>query len=117
MIQQIPMSLLAKNHGIYDMVPQAILKRSTSFFEKNLKIEFEKKSDDLDVYEGAAVLVDGQAVAIKHYPGYPAGTVTIYLPSKIVDVKEITQIIRQVLRQLKLKTDTIEWERQMDPEL
>jgi hypothetical protein len=118
MITQLPMEALHLKLGARDLIPQAILNTPLSYFSDHLGIQLESDADDLDAYQGAAILIDDHfPVAIKHHSGYPTGTVTIYLPSDVSGVEDITRIIRMILRKLELSGDSIAWERQMEPDL
>ncbi len=103
-----------------ELVPQAIVARPISYFEKSLGISFVKDRDDLDEFEGAALLINDKLhLALKHYPGYPADTTTIYLPYEINDLAQITEIIRLVADELHISSAWIgfplAWQRSDDP--
>jgi hypothetical protein len=101
-----------------DLIPQAIISRPLSYFHKQLKIEISQGEDDLDVFEGAALWVDNRLpFALKHYPGYPDNTTTVYLPDEFTDIGEITRIISLIIKELQLPKDAVSWQRSDDPEL
>src|SRR5713226_3227673 len=90
MLRTVPFSELSK----LDLIPQAIISRPLSYFHKQLKIEISQGEDDLDVFEGAALWVDNRLpFALKHYPGYPDNTTTVYLSDEFTDIGEITRMI------------------------
>lgn len=101
-----------------ELVPQAIVARPISYFEKSLGIRFIKNRDDLDEFDGAALLINDKLhLALKHYPGYPNDTTTIYLPYEISDLAQITEVIRFVADELHISSAWIVWQRSDDPDL
>jgi hypothetical protein len=76
--------------GHADLVPQAILREDLRRLARRTGLKLEEGSDDLDEFVGAYLQVGALPVAIKHYRGHPKGTSTIYLPSEVSDVSEIT---------------------------
>jgi hypothetical protein len=101
-----------------DLIPQAIISRPLSYFKEKFMVEIVQGKDDLDVFEGAAMVVDDRLpFALKHYPGYPDNTTTIYLTHELTDIQEITRIIRMIVRELGLPKEAVSWQRSDNPEL
>jgi hypothetical protein len=104
--------------GEIDFVPQAVIGRSRSYFEKSLRIRFSAGDDDLDRYEEAAFLLnDDLPFVLRHYAGHPANTTTLYLPRRYQEVDQITSIVGRIIRELSLDRDDVVWQRADDPEL
>ncbi|MBF6560208.1 MAG: hypothetical protein IVW56_07965 [Candidatus Binataceae bacterium] len=100
-----------------DLIPQAVIKKPISFFEKQ-GIGFVHDNDTLDVFDGAAFLLDDLRFALMHHAGYPADTTTVYLPRDFgEDVEKITASIRVILSALQLSAESLVWERKDTPEL
>ena len=103
--------------GKVDLVPQAILNKPVSYFEKR-GIHFVKGEDELDTYEGAAFLLDNNVrFALKHHPGYPDDTTTVCLAKSIHDLQQITKLVRKIVEALELSLAVIQWQRSDNPEL
>ena len=101
-----------------DLIPQAIINKPLSYFHKHLKIEIVHGRDDLDEFEGAALLVDNALpFALKHYPGYPDNTTTIYLSHELKDLEEISRAISIIVKELRLPKKAVSWQRSDNPEL
>jgi len=106
MFRQLSLEAIA---GI-ELVPQAIVARPISYFEKSLGIRFIKNRDDLDEFDGAALLINDKLhLALKHYPGY--------LPYEINELAQITEVIRFVADELHISSAWIVWQRSDDPDL
>jgi hypothetical protein len=118
MITNLTLNDLYKRSDASDLIPQAVLNTPLSYFADQLGMEIEEDSDDLDHFRGAAALLDHTyPVAIRHYDGHPAGTVTLYLPSEVRRVDEVTTIIRLLIEDFHLQESAIRWERAQDPAL
>jgi hypothetical protein len=114
MLRRLPFSEVSK----LDLIPQAILSMPLSYFQKQFMVEIVQGQDDLDVFEGAAMLVDDRLpFALKHYPGYPDDTTTIYLSHELTDIQEITRVIGMIVRELGLPKKAVSWQRSDNPEL
>ncbi len=101
-----------------DLVPQAIIDRPISFFHDQLGIDFVTDNDDLDEYEGAFLTFNGKwAFALRHYKGHPADKTTIYLLREIDKVEAISEMIQEIVRELKLPDNALYWQRSNNPEL
>lgn len=110
-----PVSLM--DFGKTDLIPQAIIKRPASYFEKQ-GIRFLHGEDELDAFDAAAFFLDGLPFALMHRLGYPEDTTTVYLTRDFGhDVTRITAIIRQILAALNLSPDSLIWERRDNPDL
>jgi len=113
MLEPIPRESIAK----VDLIPQAILNRPVSFFADRRNIRFFWESDDLDVYESAALRLNGTPFALRHYRGYPENTTTIYLPREVSNVTDITSMISAIVQALELSRTEICWQRSENPTL
>ena len=101
-----------------ELVPQAIIKRPISYFDGRFGIHVVSDHDDLDTYQGAALLLNRQLrFALRHYRGYPSDTTTIYLSRELSDLNEITGIVEKILRELELPASAISWQRSDSPSL
>ncbi|HTT76026.1 MAG TPA: hypothetical protein VMF50_08600 [Candidatus Binataceae bacterium] len=101
-----------------DLVPQAILRKPLSYFQRHLHMDIVRGEDDLDAFEGAALSLNGTLpFALKHYAGYPENTTTIYLSGNVTDIDAITSIINTIVRELELNNEAVEWQRSDDPDL
>lgn len=102
-----------------EMIPQAIIGRPTSHFETALETKFVKGHDDLDEYYIAAFRIESQGLvfALKHYPGYPENTTTVYLPERIRTLETITYIIGVIAHELRVPREWIIWQRADGPDL
>ncbi len=104
--------------GKIDLIPQAILNRPVSYFENHHGIHFVQANDELDRYEGAALVLDNNLrFALKHHHGYPDDTTTIYLSKEIQNLQQITATVRRIVEALELPCDVIRWQRSDGPDL
>ncbi len=103
--------------GSIEWIPQAIISRPVSYFERHFGYQFVQGSDDLDDYEEATFLLNGLPVALMHYRGYPKDTTTVYLPFGLRDVAQILQVIGAIAKALALPPDAISWQRSDNPNL
>jgi hypothetical protein len=104
---------MAADFDSIEWIPQAILRVPVDYFTKKCGLFFFKREDELDEYEGANLqLPDGRPYALRHYKGYPAGTVTIYLPFEVTDVVEISSWVRAITDTWNLPPTVVQWERQ-----
>lgn len=100
-----------------DVIPQAIIDRSVVDVVGS-RTDVVTSSDDFDTFEGASFKLDGSVeIAVRHYSGYPNNTATIYIDSRISDLKKITGLIRTILREFGLSEKDLHWERAKDPDL
>src|SRR2546422_342010 len=101
-----------------ELIPQAILNRPLSYFQKQLHVEIIRGEDDLDVFDGVALSIDGRVrFALKHYPGYPDNTTTIYLSREFKDVGEISRLVELIVDELQLPQEAVFWQRSDNPDL
>jgi hypothetical protein len=102
-----------------DFIPQAILSVGISYFSESLGFAIEESEDDLDRFVGIAFVDDflNTPVAVRHYAGHPAGTVTVYFPKNFDNAELITAAVRHLLNRFKLFQDALYWERQDGPDL
>jgi hypothetical protein len=99
-------------------VPQAIIRKPISYFDGRFGIRLVSDRDDLDMYQGAALSLNGELrFALKHYRGYPPDTMTIYLSREFDDVQEITRTVEKILRELELPSSDLSWQRADSPDL
>jgi hypothetical protein len=111
-------SIALKGLRDIDLIPQAVIAKPVSFFEKHLGLHFIDDCDDLDYYRGAAMCLDDKLrFALMHHRGDPPDTTTLYLPREINDVAEISKAIRAIIDEMKVPPDSIEWQRSDDPAL
>lgn len=95
-----------------EWVPKAILDIPVDYFVRKFCLLFHQGQDDLDVYEGANLqLPDGRPYVLRHYRGYPADTVAIYLPFEVQDIDEISTSVRAIIANWNLSQNNIRWER------
>jgi hypothetical protein len=105
--------------GRSDLLPQAIIRKPVAYFESR-GYRFERDSDALDEFQGAAfALDDGLRFALIHHQGHPADETTIYLTrgDGNGDVTKITSLVRAVLEALNLPPEALVWERKDNPNL
>jgi len=93
-------------------VPQATIKVPIGVLEKDCGLHFFEGWDDLDVYRGTEVLhVDGHPYVLRHYGGDPLNQVGVYLPFEVNHLDKITELVRAVLKQLRVSQNTVTWQR------
>ena len=103
---------MAADFDSIEWVPQAILNVPVNYFVRQRGLLFYEGADELDVYEGANLqLSDGQPYVLRHYRGYPADTVAIYLPFEVQDIDEISASIQAIIAYWRLPHSAIRWER------
>ena len=96
-----------------DFVPHAVIARPISYFRDQLD-GFRRDYDDLDYYEGSTFILDGKIpIALRHYDGHPPETVTIYLDGRIRDRRQISDILRRIVEELRVE-DAVKWQRDDD---
>jgi len=109
------------DHLSVEVVPQAIVGRDVQdLFGDRFKAIEDK--DDLDAFRGASFKMSAGhrrdiQIAVRHYPGYPEGTSTIYIDREIRDVTEISVLVRQILSEFNLSEHDLKWERADEPGL
>jgi hypothetical protein len=101
-----------------ELVPQAIVGKSPAEFARHLGVQLVSDHDDFDAFEGVALRIDNAPVfVLKHYRGYSPDTITIYLPSAISRLDEITNTIRAISDSLRIPSGWIIWQRRDNPDL
>jgi hypothetical protein len=112
MIEQADWSLLTEH-----FVPQAVLGKPPSYFEREKGITFTQAWDGLDYYK-AALLVGSTPtpIVLKQYRGNDPNHTTIYLNPDITDLTKITAIIADVVSGLALSDSDVLWQRKDNPE-
>ena len=104
--------------GKSDLIPQAIIRKPISYFEKEGRGYFVHDHDALDVFDGVAFLLDGLPFALMHHRGSPADETTVYLTrDSTADIDTLTDSIRHILAALQLPSESLVWQRKDDPEL
>jgi hypothetical protein len=94
----------------FHWVPQVTLDLPVNYWSKR-GIEFHQEADELDCFEGSGLMdAEGTAFVLRYYPGYPEGTVTVYLPFELTP-PQVLHSIETVLSQLKVPTSKIRWRR------
>jgi hypothetical protein len=97
-------------------IPQAVLAKPPSFFEKERNISFVDGEDGLDLFRGALLLKDGVTpIVLKQYRGKPQNQTTIYLSPDCQDLGYISRTIEEVVADLGLAETDIVWQRKDDP--
>ena len=85
-----------KNPNKIEWVPQAIIQKPVSYFEKRLGLKFTEDSDNLDYFQGTSPAKVGRhCYVLRHYRGFPSNSTGIYLPNDLTDIKEITKTISE----------------------
>ena len=93
-----------------DWVPQATLDIPIDFFRSQRGIRFHEGTDDLDHFEGTDLLeAKGTIFVLRNYPRYPVGSVTIYLPIELSDLKEIKHSLDAILSKLRVPSSKLLW--------
>jgi len=98
----------------FQWVPQATLDLPIDFFQSKRGIQFHEETDDLDCFAGSGLMKTQQTgtfFVLRYYPGYPEGTVTVYLPFELAPA-EVMRSIVDVLNQLEVPPTAIRWRRE-----
>jgi hypothetical protein len=91
-------------------IPQATLDIPIDFFRSQRGIKFHEGTDDLDRFEGTDLMkTKGTVFILRHYSGYPPGSVTIYLPIELSDLKEIKHSLDAILSKLQIPSSKLLW--------
>ncbi|MGH6614976.1 hypothetical protein [Sphingomonas sp.] len=94
------------NTAKYDVIPQAIFWRSIQCFALNPQ----KNEDELDVFLVASFVIGNHVnFDLRRYDGHPQATVTVYIPSEIVDPDEIDEVLELVIAGLRVPPSGIAW--------
>jgi hypothetical protein len=114
MLTHLAMESLAEQ----DLVPHAVLRKPVSDLARQLGEPVYQGSDDLDLYEGIALQLNGDIpFALKWYHGHPADRTTIYLSAEISELNRITVLIARIADELHLSNKDFVWQRKDNPEL
>ena len=105
-------SLLARE----EFVPQAVVNKPVERFASPETHIF-SDVDDLDEYDGIGFYLGDTPFAVMHYKGHPPSTSTIYLPHRMNDVKQISNLLRRILSHFKILNSDIVWHRKDSPNL
>lgn len=114
MIEQIDWSLLTEH-----FIPQAVLGKAPTFFERERGIVFVSGVDGFDYYKAALLSIDSAReipIVLKQYRGAEPESTTIYLSPSFNDVDRITDLIANIISDLNLSSADILWQRKDDPE-
>jgi hypothetical protein len=69
-----------------EWIPQAIIRKPVSYFQKRLGLKFVEDSDNLDYFEGTLpARIGNRSFVLRHYRGFPSDVVGIYLPHDLTD--------------------------------
>lgn len=100
-----------------DVVPQAIVNLPVEMIvgqKANISIGY----DEFDLFTGATFKLDHKIeIAVRHYQGHPKDTTTIYIDSREANVERITELVHQILRELHVPPEALQWERRDNPDL
>lgn len=100
-----------------DVIPQAIVNLSVEKLVGK-KAKLSMGYDELDLFTGATFKLDHTIeIAVRHYQGHPENTTTIYIDSREDNLERITELVRQILRELHVPQDALRWQRRDNPEL
>ena len=92
----------------YDVVPQAIFWRPLQYFTTLIR----QGEDDLDSFDAASFIIGNrERYDLRRYRGHPAFTVTLYLPFKMENLKDITLIISHVVEEMAVPPQALAWRR------
>jgi hypothetical protein len=99
-------------------LPHAIINRSVDGLGRELGAELAVGHDDLDDFRSVTLILNHEMpFMLKHNRGHPADTATVYLPSYLTEVDEITKVISVIIDGLGLSADALRWQRAEDPDL
>jgi hypothetical protein len=93
-------------------IPQAILNVSIAVLEEKCGVHFTEGRDDLDKFMGTEALdIDGHHYMMRHYSGYPANCIEIYLPFEVSDTDKIVRLLALIVKQLHIPSTALTWRR------
>lgn len=99
---------LSKYKPDYDVVPQAIFWRALKYFTMMIR----SGEDGLDEFQAASFTVGNNIrFDLRTYAGHPEFTVTLYLPDDINDRKEISRVIKIVIKEMVIPKNAVAWQR------
>jgi|HubBroStandDraft_1064217.scaffolds.fasta_scaffold372132_2 hypothetical protein len=108
-----PKTALKKSEKI-EWIPQAIIRKPVSYFQKRLGLKFIEDSDNLDYFEGTLpARIGSRSFVLRHYRGFPSDVVGIYLPHDLTDESEIAKMVKKITERLSLPSSAISWQRGM----
>jgi hypothetical protein len=91
-----------------DLTPYAVLEMSIIELKKHTAIEFERDDDDLGPYDAAFFKMGNAVVALIHYSGEPANTVSVFIPRNLPQ-KEATKLVCRFMKQMDLSKERVSW--------
>lgn len=95
-------------------LPQVVYSRPWQIFLRPPLVP-DSRCDDLDEYDGVNMYLDGIPMSIKQYKGFPADTVSLYLPW---DFRESMELVRacdeKVVKKFRLRDGDTQWARWRD---
>jgi hypothetical protein len=98
----------SKHELDYDVTPQAIFWRALKYFT----VPIRDGEDGLDAFQAASFAIGNDVrFDLRTYAGHPAFTVTLYLPDDINDEKEISRVIKIVLKEMAIPKSAVAWQR------
>jgi len=104
----------AKNSKKIEWIPQAIIRKPVTYFQKHLGLKFSEDFDNLDYFLGTSPMPIGdQFYVLRHYRGFPADSMGVYLPNDLIEAREITKTIELIAEKLHLPSTAISWHRGM----
>lgn len=93
-----------------EVVPQAILWRSLRYCTLIVR----EGQDDLDKYAGASFVIGNDIrFDLRVYRGHihPEVTVTLYLPEKVRDEKQVAETVSIVIKEMAIPVSAVAWRR------
>ena len=90
-----------------DFVPQAVLARPPSYFERRCGLTFTEDLDDLNYSNGAAFEFGEDVFALIQYRGTPVGETTLYILCDPRDVPVVRATLKEIVHQLGLDEEQI----------
>lgn len=94
----------------WNMMPQAMVRRSVAELSRRLRTQFEQECDDLDEFEAAFFSLDDRPFGLVHYKNEPADAVTIYVPQQIVGSREGASFVLSIVSSMDVPQDAIIWQ-------
>ncbi len=99
---------LTKYEPDYDVTPQAIFWRTLKYFTMLIR----KGEDGLDEFQAASFIIGNDIrFDLRTYAGHPEFTATLYLPNDLNDKKEISRVIKIVIKEMAIPKNAVAWQR------
>jgi hypothetical protein len=91
-----------------DVIPHAIFWRALKYFT----IIIRSGEDGLDEFKAASFSIGNDIrFDLRTYAGHPEFTVTLYLPADVKDQREISRVIKIVIKQMLIPKNAVAWQR------